>query len=315
MGHSNTDAIETRPNNDQLTGVLFILGGALGFSAKAVLVKMAFNAQANLDVITLMTVRMGLALPFFLLIALVSNRALGRKTAKPLDLDTMVPVMILGLLGYYAASYLDFWALMLIPAGLERAILFTYPTIVVVLSALIYKTRISGRTALALFISYGGIILAFSSYATLSSASNYENLLTGSLIIFIAAIIFAIFTLGSVKLIHSMGSIQFTAWSMTIACVATLIHFSITNNLGEFHISLRVFYIAAVLAIFSTVIPSFLIAGGIKRIGANSASIINSTGPMITIVLGYYFLGEQLAFNQFAGIAMVITGAVLVSKK
>jgi len=198
-----TETIKTQADNNRLTGILFILGGALGFSAKAVMVKLAFAAQAELDVITLMAMRMAMALPFFLVIALF----VGRKSVGQFSLNTAVPVLVLGLLGYYVASYLDFWGLLYIPAGLERAILFIYPTLVVIFSAVIYKTRITGRIGLALAISYGGILLAFSSYAALSSAGNYQNLVTGSLLIFTAAIAFAVFTLGSVRMIHKMGSI------------------------------------------------------------------------------------------------------------
>jgi len=310
-----TNTIQTEPVNSQLTGVLFILGGALGFSAKAVLVKLAFASQAELDVITLMALRMAMALPFFLVIALFSRKQRESRSLRQFSANTVVPVFVLGMLGYYIASYLDFWGLMYIPAGLERAILFTYPTIVVVLSALIYKTRITGRVGLALAISYGGIVLAFSSYAALVSAASLHNLLTGSVLIFCAAIAFALFTLGSVTMIRKLGSVQFTAWSMMVACLASLIHFFTVTNINEIHLSARVIYIAAYLAMFSTVIPSFFIAAGVKRIGASTASIINSTGPILTVILGYFLLGELLTFVQLGGIAMVIAGATLVGRK
>jgi drug/metabolite transporter (DMT)-like permease len=310
-----TNTSTARPGNNQMTGILFILAGALGFSAKAVLVKLAFFADVNLDVITLMAMRMAMALPFFIVIALLANGRARNQPETKLAANIIAPVIILGLLGYYIASYLDFSGLMLIPSGLERAILFTYPTLVVILSALIYKTRISIRTGLALAITYGGILLAFSSYAALGSAGNYGNLVTGSLLIFCAAIAFAIFTLGSAHMIGKMGSIQFTAWSMLVACVATLVHFFVTNEFANINFSQQVLLIAGFLALFSTVIPSFFIAAGVKRIGASRASIVNSTGPIITLILGYFLLGEPLAFNQFTGIGLVILGAALVSRK
>lgn len=309
---TTTRSIQTESTNPRLTGILFVLAGALGFSAKAVLVKLAFAAQADIDVITLMALRMGMALPFFVVIALFLKKT---KNNTQFSRDTVIPVITLGLLGYYLASYFDFWGLKFIPAGLERAILFTYPTIVVLLSALVYKTKLAGKTMLALVISYGGIVLAFSSYAALSTAENYDNLLTGSLLVFSAAISFAIFILGSARMIHKMGSIQFTAWSMIVACIATLIHFFVVNDINDIFVPGKVLFIAAILAIFSTVIPSFFIAAGIKRIGASTASIVNSTGPIITIILGYYLLDEHLALNQFIGIGLVITGAALVSRK
>jgi len=117
-----TSSIQTGKDNARLTGILFVLAGALGFSAKAVLVKLAFAAQADLDVITLMALRMGMALPFFVVIALFVKKT---KNNAQFSRDTLVPVVVLGLLGYYLASYFDFWGLKFIPAGLERAILFT----------------------------------------------------------------------------------------------------------------------------------------------------------------------------------------------
>jgi len=78
--------------------------------------------------------------------------------------------MILGLMGYYIASYLDFLGLQFISAGLERVIIFLYPTFVVLFSAVVYRRRITARVGIALGLSYTGTMLVFIEHLSIASS-------------------------------------------------------------------------------------------------------------------------------------------------
>jgi drug/metabolite transporter (DMT)-like permease len=102
--------------------------GALGFSGKAIFAKLAY-AAAPIDAVTLLALRMLFSMPFFGAMIWLSHRD---ATQAPLTRRDWTAILWLGFIGYYLASFLDFWGLEYISAGLERLILFTNPTIVVV---------------------------------------------------------------------------------------------------------------------------------------------------------------------------------------
>ena len=107
----------------------------MGFSFKAVLVKAAY--RYGVDAETLLALRMLYSLPLFLLLGL----AAARGAAEPISATDWRALALLGVLGYYGASYLDFLGLRHISAALERLILFVYPTLVVAMSAVLFKTN------------------------------------------------------------------------------------------------------------------------------------------------------------------------------
>lgn len=218
-------------------------------------------------------------------------------------------LVLLGLLGYYMASFLDFSGLQYISAGLERLILFLYPTIVVLLTALLYRRPIGKAQGAALLLSYAGIALVYAH----SPHQTSPHFHLGAALVFGSALTFAVFMVGSGHYIPRFGARRFTAYSMTIACLATIIHFAVERPLADLLVSQRVFYLAALLAVFSTVLPSFLVSAGIKRIGADNASIVGTVGPVATLGMAYFILGETLSGYQLAGSALVLAGVTVVS--
>lgn len=288
-----------------LIGSGLIVLSAIGFSAKSILVKLAYAESAQLDALTLMTLRMLMALPFFLAVALWSREPenSGRRGAD------WVALVILGVMGYYLASLLDFSGLEYISAGLERLILFLYPTLVVLLTAMIYRQPVSRPQRWALLLSYAGILLVYVSNPQLASS----DIALGGLLVFASAVVFALFMIGSGHLIPRFGSKRFTAYSMSIACVATGIHFAASKPIEQLAVSSKVFWLALTLALVSTVVPAFLMNAGIRRIGANHASIISTVGPVATLVMAYLLLDETLERPQIVGSAMVLGGVMLVS--
>ena len=299
---------------DRVIGYSLVLLGALGFSAKAILIKLAYAVNGDVDAISLMALRMLFALPFFLLVAVWRNK---KTPAPPLDKKQWAAVVVLGLMGYYIASYLDFIGLQYISAGLERVLIFLYPTFVVLFSALVYKRRITAGVGIALGLSYVGTMLVFIEHLTIASS----GLVLGSSLVLGSAVIFSWFVMGSGVMTQSIGSARFTAYTMTVACVATLAHFALRHGLTITDIALpsydvwgRVYGLAFIMAIFSTVLPAFFMNAGIRRIGAGSASIISTTGPIVTLVLAHLLLGEAITLIQLAGTFFVLAGVYVVSR-
>lgn len=301
-----------RQNQQVIIGCLFVLLAAFGFSAKSILVKLAYGYSPQLDAITLMLLRMTISLPFFLVVALWSNRpsqyTIGRHR---LGIQDWLTVIVLGFLGYYLSSLLDFEGLTYISAGLERLILYLYPTFVVLLTALVYRKSINSRQVFALLLSYAGIFLV---YADQRMQSNVSGLLKGTSYVASSAMTFAIFMVGSGVLIKRIGAMRFTAYSMTVACVTTGFHYVFKHGELSFQFPANVYGLAAIMALFSTVLPSFFMNAGIQRIGAGSASIISSAGPIGTLILAFFLLGETITFAQLAGTILVLIGVYVVSR-
>lgn len=306
-----TSTAETirQPSQPAITGGLLVLLAAVGFSAKAVLVKLAYAYSPRLDAITLMSMRMLMSLPVFLLAAIWSHR--GGEQA-PLTSRDLAAVVCLGFLGFYLAGFLDFAGLGYISAGLERLILFLYPTLVVLFSALFLGRSITRRERYALLLSYLGIALVFAT----DTVTHSPQLWLGSVLVFGAALSFAVYILGSGHFLRRIGSRRLTGYVMSCASVVTLIHFSLGHHGTDLlKLPLPVYGITAVMAIFSTVIPAFLLNAGMQRIGANATAIISSIGPVMTLFLAHVLLGENMSAMQLAGTTLIIAGVVIVSMR
>ncbi|WP_432741325.1 DMT family transporter [Methylobacter sp. G7] len=305
------ESVIPQNNRQAIFGYLFVLLGAFGFSAKAVLVKLAYSYSHQLDAITLMVLRMAISLPFFLVVALWSaNDSAKTNDAQRLNRQDWLMIFGLGLLGYYIASFLDFAGLQYISAGLERLIIFLYPTFVVLFTAALQRRAINRHQAVALALSYAGMMLVFADNRAMASS----GLLLGSALVFCSAVAFAFFLMGSGMMVKRIGSTRFTAYSMTVACLATGLHFVIQHGVKLLNLPADVYWLALIMAIFSTVLPAFLMNAGIRRIGAGSASIISSIGPIGTLALAFVLLGETLTAAQLAGTALVLIGVYVVSR-
>jgi drug/metabolite transporter (DMT)-like permease len=298
-----------KEQRQRLMGCALVLLGAAGFSTKAILIKLAYAADGQLDAITLLALRMLFALPMFLIAAVWHQK----KSVEPaLDKKQWSIVIILGLMGYYIASYLDFLGLQTISAGLERLIIFSYPTFVVLFSALYYRRALTTSVMIALGLSYIGIALVFIESLSLTST----NIVLGSAYVFSSALIFSVFVMGSGVMVHRIGSVRFTAYTMTVASIATLTHFAFHHDLVRTvsTIPLDVYMLSLIMAIFATVLPSFLMNNGIKKVGASSAAILSSVGPIITLALANSLLQETITNTQLLGIFFVLAGGLVVGR-
>jgi drug/metabolite transporter (DMT)-like permease len=275
----------------------------VAFSAKAVIAKVGYRHGA--DPATLLALRMAFSLPFFVAAAAVTSR--GRA---PLPRPELGKIVLLGVLGYYLASVLDFYGLVYISAGLERLILFIYPTLVVVISALVFRTAITRRTLIALALTYAGIALAVK---TETAHAGGDRLWLGVGLIFACALSYACYLIGSGRLIPRIGAPRFTALAMIVSTAAMALHFLIVGGSFRGHSPL-VYVDGLLLALVCTVLPVFLLSEGIRRIGAGPAAIIGAVGPVSTLALAHVVLGEPLHLLQAVGTVLVLVGATVVAR-
>ena len=291
-------------------GFLITFIGAILFSTKAVIVKKAF-ADIKVDALSLLAVRMICSLPFYLAVAFYKT---NKEENVKLNTRQWWFLLLLGLMGYYISSFLDFVGLQYISAGLERLILFLYPSISVMITAFIFKEKISGTQKLALLITYIGIAIAY--YGELKIDAGNPNFYWGSFLIFLCAITFGFFIAGSGQLIPQIGATKFTAYGMTVASLGVLIHYLLNGNYTVLLSGSTAFWMYGILlAIVATVIPTFLISAGVKRMGSNNVAIVSSVGPVSTIMQAHYILGEQIFPMQIIGTILVISGVIMAARK
>jgi drug/metabolite transporter (DMT)-like permease len=287
-------------------GIFLGVLGVVLFSSKAVMVKLAYNYKV--DAITMLLLRMLFSFPFYVVIAyLYRNENQEVKTTK----KDYYWVVFFGFVGYYLASYFDFVGLTHIKASLERIILFVYPTIVILLNKLFLKQPITKVQALAIFLSYLGIVIAFSDEVDLGG----NNVYLGGFFVLLSAITYASYLVGSGWLIPKFGVIKFTAYAMLVSCVSVFIHFSIISDVNLFTLPWQAYGLGFLIAVFATVIPSFLVSASIKTISSSNFAIVAGIGPISTIILASVFLNESLTIIQFFGALLVIIGIVTTSLK
>lgn len=286
-------------------GALFAALGALGFSAKAILIKIAYQT-APVDSTTVLALRVLMSVPAFLLMAYIGG-------GPALTWRDRLILVWLGANGYYLASFFDFWGLQFVTAALERLILFTYPGIVIVLNAIWFKRPIRRSEVAALLLSWLGIGLVF--YNDLRNSPQPNAVWKGAALIFLSSITYALYLVGSGRVIHRIGTVRLTGIVVSVASGFITAHFLLTHALTDLRQPREIYNIAAALAVFSTILPIYFTSEAIKRIGANRVAIVASIGPVFTIWLGYLFLSEAVTFTQICGTALVLSGVVLVSSR
>ncbi len=289
-------------------GVLLAFLASAAFSMKAIFVKLAY--LYGVDAVLLLALRMAFSLPVLLAAAWWS----ARQSEVRLSARDWLSILFLGFVGYYLSSLLDFMGLAYISAGLERLILFLYPTVVVLISVYLFKKGITRRAIFAMVLSYVGIGIAF--LHDIEVTGDHRATLIGGVLVFLCMITYAIYLVGSGQMTQRMGSMQFAGLATSVAAIACVIHFVIANPLVEaVRQPWQVYAYAFAMAGLSTVLPIFLTAKAIQLVGASKVSIVGSIGPVATIFFGWLFLGENVSVEQMVGAAFVLGGVMLVSSR
>ena len=278
--------------------------GALGFSLKAIFVKAAY--RYGVDPETLLALRMLYALPLFLLLGAHA----ARTAPAAITAGDWRALALLGFLGYFASSYLDFLGLRHISAALERLILYVYPTIVVLYVAWQERRAPSRTMMLALLLCYAGVALAVAHDLDRGGAQVW----LGGLLVFASAVIYAIYLLRSAPLLSRIGSARFTAWATSAACLYAIALFLVERPfVGLLTAPWQVQALSAAMALFSTVLPIWLFSEAIRLLGPGPTALIGSVGPVLTMLLAWQLLGESLGLLQLLGAALVVCGVRLVA--
>lgn len=290
--------------SNYLIGFMLAIGGALLFSVRPILVKFAY--QDGIDSVSLLALRMLFSLPFYAVLFIYFLRDAERR--KKLHPRLILFTAVIGLCGYYAASLLDLIGLQYISAQLERLLLFTYPTLVVIFGALFFRKRITGTIVLALAFSYGGIASIFLHDFQLHGS----NIIKGSIFVGLSTVVFALYVLFGKQIITQVGSRMFTCIAMIAASIGIFVHFMITNELSDLVTTNKVYLLCLAIAIFCTIIPSFCISEAIARIGPDRTSITGTIGPVFTAFFAVSLLDEVFSIYHALGMVLVIIGVTIL---
>ena len=286
-----------------LGGLAIGIGGAVLFSAKAVVAKLLY--RYHMDAVTLIAFRMLFSLPVFAAIALWQMRK-----GPPLAQADRWRIVGLGLIGYYLSSFLDFLGLQYITVGLERLILFLTPTFVLLASALWLKPHISRRQWLSLFTAYAGIVLVFL-HDLQGGAGSHVAL--GSLLVLGSAVAYAAYLLGSGEMVRRLGSLRLVSYAMCVSSAACIGQFFLLRPASLLLQPLPVYGLSLINGLLCTVMPVFMTMLAVQRIGAGAASQAGMIGPVSTLFLGALILSEPVTSWQLGGTALVLAGIYLLS--
>lgn len=285
------------------SGLLLALLGAIAFSGKAIIVKLAY--RHGVDAVTLLMYRMLFALPIFVVMAWWASRgqpALARKD--------WWGVLGLGFSGYYLASFLDFAGLAYISASLERLILYLNPTIVLLLGWAVYGRGIRWGQALGMAISYCGVVLVFGQEVQLQGA----HTAWGAALVLGSAVSYAIYLVYSGEMVKRLGSLRLVGLATSVACVLCLLQFALLRPLSAALVAPEVLWLSVLNALLCTAAPVLMVMMAIERIGASAASQVGMVGPMSTILMGVWLLGEPFTAWVAAGTVLVIAGIFVFTR-
>lgn len=283
-------------------GSLYAVLAALGFSLKAIFVKLAY-AAGTVDAITLLALRMGISLPLFGWLVWASRH----HDNAPLTWGSAGRVLLLGLFGYYLASLFDFYGLQYISAGLERLILFTYPTLVLIFQAVALRERPTPRVLAAMGLCYFGLGIAFVHDVSISGMGN--QVILGSLWVFASAVTYALYYSGTGMMLKSMSSMRLAGLAGTASSLMVLGHYLLTGDfalLGQ--LPPAVWLNALLMAVFSTVLPIWWVSLAIQRMGATQTAAVGNLGPVLTVFASWAVLSEEISLYQIVGLGLVLFG-------
>lgn len=285
-----------------LLGLALAVTGSVLFSGKAIVVKLAY--RYHVDPLTLIALRMAFAAPLFAVSYWWAARG-----SPPLSRQDHGKLIVLGVLGYYLSSYLDFLGLQHITAALERLILFLNPTIVLLISAFFLSKRVRRLDGMALALAYAGIVLAFWHDARLEG----DRIVLGSALVFASAVCYALYLVIGGEMVKRLGAIRLTSYAMCVSSAAVLLHFFLVNPLSALDQPAPVYWLSVLNATATTVVPVFAMMLAIERIGAGRASMAAMVGPIATIGLAFVFLGEPVSGWQLAGTVLVLAGVYVLT--
>lgn len=283
--------------------------GAALFSTKGIFIKLAFAEGVSTE--ATLALRMLVALPVYLVI-LVSLMRRNTQLLALLTPSRLLATMAVGALGYYLSSYLDFSGLAFVSAQYERLVLFTYPFFVLLFGVWFFGDRMNWNLVPAMVLSYGGLLVIFAWNLSVRP----DGLLLGTILVLGSAITFAFYQHLARRQMLILGSALFTCIGMSTAAILAIGQSLVVDGPQTYAgYGPYVWFLGLMLGVFGTVLPSFLLNAGIARIGARATSSTASFGPIITIVLAVFILGEEFTLFHAVGTAMVLCGSWIFARR
>ena len=286
-----------------LIGLALAAAGSIAFSGKAIIVKLAY--RHGVDAVTLIMYRMLFALPLFAVMAWWASRGKPALTRRD-----WLGIAGLGFTGYYMASFLDFWGLQYISASLERLILYLNPTLVLLLGWVLYRRRIAHTQAIAMAVSYGGVLLVFGHEVKFDGT---QTLIGGALVLG-SAISYAIYLLYSGEMVKRLGSLRLVGLATTVACVLCIGQFVLLRPFSAALVAPEVIGLSVINALACTAAPVLMVMMAIERIGAGMTAQTGMIGPLSTILMGVWLLDEQLNVWMVADTSLVMVGIFVFTR-
>ena len=272
-------------------------------ASKGIFAKLLYERGVQFE--TVVALRAVLAIPGFLLIASIGDGLRRARSASPRD---WALAAFAGAVCYYGGASLNFYALTLIDATVERALLFTYPALVVLAGWAMSGVRPRPVMAFAVVMTYTGTALTVGAF---DPALLKQNLF-GALLVLVCSATIAYYFIVSATLTRRMGSSAFTVIAMATAGVVLAVHYQL--RLGWQHLDLDTvdWLLMIGLVVFATVLPLYLTAEGVRRIGAQRGAIASTVGPPATATMAFFILGEVISAGQLAGMALIVCGILLL---
>ena len=289
------------------SGLLLAAAGAIAFSGKAIIVKLAY--RHGVDAVTLIMYRMLFALPLFAGLAWWAGRGKPALTRRDL-----LAITGLGFSGYYLASFLDFAGLQYISASLERLILYLNPTLVLLFGVLFFGQKVRASQLVALAVSYAGVLLVFGHELKLTGSQPPTSTVLGAALVFGSAISYAVYLVFSGQEVKRLGALRLTGWATLVACVLCLLQFVVLRPFSAAVVAPEVLWLSVLNATLCTFAPVVMVMLAIERVGATLAAQVGMIGPLSTVLMGVFILDETMNIWILSGTVLVLVGVALLAR-
>ncbi len=185
-------------------------------------------------------------------------------------------------------------------------LLYTAPSFVVILSAMLWKEPVTKKKLLALALTLVGcacVCGVFDGGLTVT--------FTGILLGLGAGFFYALYSVfGRYALAH-YSSMTVTVWTFIFAGPASLVMLRPAEMRAVFTAP-SVWLLAAGLVVFSTVAPYILYTRGLARVESGKASIMASLEPVVAALAGVLIFGEPMGLLTLLGILCVLAGVYIL---
>jgi drug/metabolite transporter (DMT)-like permease len=283
--------------NQRLLGFALVFLSSLGFSMAPTFSKRAYESGAN--TVGVLIVRFTIAAVLMLLIRQFSSG--NRVWPKP---RLMFDLFLLGAIGYSGAAFFYFTAIENMSTGVAIVIWYIYPVFVVLIGWAVFKTKPKRQTIFSLVSAMIGVAI------TAGQPGNATA--KGVILVLLSSLTYTFYTLSGSRAFKKTDLYTGVTIVMTGAATAFWLYWILAPSSTPVTFPQQTIgwvWIVA-LAIFSTVLSTSTLFAGLKILGPNTTSVVNTVEPVLNIVAGILFLNEMFSLQQGVG-AVFVVGALV----